>query len=60
MVGRRELMPSRQQKIWIRMLMWLTAEILLNWVGFDHLADYSEFVFEKHSVVLVRLTTLID
>lgn len=52
-------MQLRQQKIWTRMLMWLMAEILLNWVGFDNLADYSEFVFEKRSVVLVRLATII-
>jgi hypothetical protein len=41
------------------MLMWLMAEILLNWVGFDNLADYSEFVFEKRSVMLVRFNTVI-
>jgi hypothetical protein len=52
-------MQSRQQKIWTRILMWLMAEILLNWVGFDNLADYSEFIFEKHSVVFIHLTTVI-
>jgi hypothetical protein len=26
---------------------WLAAELLLNFVGLDTLADYSEFLFEK-------------
>lgn len=27
---------------------WLVTEVLLNLTGLDNLADYSEFVFEKH------------
>lgn len=29
----------------IQVLAWFTAEVLLNFVGLDNLADYSEFVF---------------
>ncbi len=42
-------MRSRWQKI----TFWLIAEITLNLVGLDDLADYSEFTFEQQ-VVLIR------
>jgi hypothetical protein len=32
---------------------WLAAEILFNCVGLDHLADYSEFIFEQNIVAFV-------
>jgi hypothetical protein len=31
-----------------KVITWLVAEIILNAVGLDNLADYSEFVFEHH------------
>lgn len=33
----------------IHLIFWLTTEFLLNIVGIDDLADYSEFIFERHS-----------
>ncbi|MEB3278678.1 MAG: hypothetical protein VKK42_07105 [Lyngbya sp.] len=33
------------QQLWIRILIWLIIEILLNLLGLDELADYSEFIF---------------
>ncbi|MEL7083086.1 MAG: hypothetical protein AAF268_02510 [Cyanobacteria bacterium P01_A01_bin.3] len=27
---------------------WLVAEVLLNVYGLDNLADYSEYLFERH------------
>lgn len=32
-------------------VIWLLAEILLNIMGLDTLADYSEFVFDKNVMV---------
>lgn len=29
-----------------KIIIWLTAEIILNLIGLDDLADYSEFIFE--------------
>jgi hypothetical protein len=29
-----------------KILIWVTAEIILNLIGLDDLADYSEFIFE--------------
>ncbi len=33
-----------------RVTVWLAAEIILNCVGIDNLADYSEFVFECNTI----------
>ena len=34
-------------------VIWLAAEILLNFLGIDDLADYSEFVFENNALLLL-------
>jgi hypothetical protein len=39
-------MNPQQQKLIKQTLIWLVAEVVLNWVGLDTLADYGEFVFE--------------
>ncbi len=39
---------NRQRKKWlVRITVWLIAEILLNFLGLDNMADYSEFIFER-------------
>jgi len=45
-------MEIKWKKLFARTMVWLAAEILLNFLGLDNLADYSEFVFEKHVVVV--------
>lgn len=30
-----------------KILIWIVAEILLNFMGLDDLADYGEFIFER-------------
>lgn len=35
-----------QRKALTKLLIWLAAEIALNLLGLDELADYSEFVFQ--------------
>lgn len=37
-----------------RAIVWLAAEIILNFVGLDDLADYSEFVFERNTINFAR------
>ncbi|MGB3691182.1 MAG: hypothetical protein WA865_18805 [Spirulinaceae cyanobacterium] len=32
-------------------MIWLAAEIFLNLIGIDDLADYSEFIFEKDPLI---------
>ncbi len=35
------------QKLLVKISFWLVTEIVLNLLGIDDLADYSEFVYEK-------------
>ncbi|VEP14943.1 conserved membrane hypothetical protein [Hyella patelloides LEGE 07179] len=42
-------MGVKWKKLISRIAFWLIAEIILNLLGLDNLADYSEFVFEKDS-----------
>jgi len=44
-------MRERYQKVFLRALIWLTAEVLLGFMGLDNLADYSEFVFESRTLI---------
>lgn len=41
-------MKEQWKKGLVRSLVWVAAEIFLNYLGVDDLADYSEFVFERH------------
>jgi hypothetical protein len=41
------------KKSLIRATVWLAAEIILNCVGLDDMADYSEFVFERPIIVSI-------
>lgn len=41
----------------IRTTVWLAAEIMLNMIGLDDLADYSEFLFEGHHTTVAQWTT---
>lgn len=55
-------MKSHWKKLLIKTTVWLAAEILLNLLGFDNIADYSEFIYEQEVTVLSQRpqpTTLI-
>ena len=41
-------MKTQWRKGLVKTSVWLAAEILLNCLGIDDLADYSEFIFERH------------
>ena len=43
-------MQNQWQKLFIKLTIWLAAEILLNWLGLDDLADYSEFLASDKSL----------
>lgn len=46
---------NKQSKKWlVKIIVWLVAEILLNFVGLDNMADYSEYIFERNVIVLSR------
>ncbi len=42
-----------RQKLIAKILIWLSAEILLSFLGLDNLADYSEFIYEKPIEILI-------
>lgn len=35
-----------------RIVVWLAAEIILNFVGLDDMADYSEYIFERNTIAM--------
>ncbi|MEW6497954.1 MAG: hypothetical protein AB1589_36460 [Cyanobacteriota bacterium] len=42
------------KKIWVKAVIWLVTEIILNLLGLDNLADYSEFLFEQEIAIAAR------
>jgi hypothetical protein len=44
-------MKMQWKKIWVKAVIWLVTEIILNLSGFDNLADYSEFIFEQEVTI---------
>ena len=50
------------RKLLVKTTVWIAAEIILNLLGLDNLADYSEFIYEQDVPVLSQYyqsTTLI-
>lgn len=41
-------MTQQKQRFLTKLLLWLVAEIFFTCTGTDDLADYGEFVFERH------------
>lgn len=48
-------MKVQWKKVFVKTTVWLVTEILLNLVGLDNLADYSEFLFEQDTAVFSYL-----
>ncbi len=40
-------MKTQWKKVWVKATIWLVTEIILNLLGLDNLADYSEFIFDR-------------
>jgi len=47
-------MKRQWKKVCIKLTTWLAAEIILNLLGLDNLADYSEFIFDKEVLIAKR------
>ena len=39
-------MNTLVKKFWFKAATWMVAEIVLNCIGLDNLADYSEYLFD--------------
>ncbi len=48
-------MEIRWKKLLTNSLVWITAEILLNCLGLDTIADYSEFVFDRNVIYINKI-----
>ena len=46
-------MNRQWQKGLAKVAVWLVAEIFLNFLGIDDLADYSEFIFERDAIAFI-------
>ena len=46
------LMKICWKNLLLKITIWLLLEIGLNFLGLDNLADYSEFLFERHLILL--------
>lgn len=47
-------MKTQCKKAWVKATLWLVTEIILNLIGLDSLADYSEFIFEQEVTLATR------
>jgi hypothetical protein len=41
-------MKILRSKLFVKVAVWLCAELMLNFVGLDDLADYGEFIEQSH------------
>ncbi len=46
-----KMMKVKWRKLFVETSAWVTAEVVLNVVGLDNLADYSEFVFQSKAML---------
>ena len=53
-------MQTQWQKTLIQISFWLIIEILLNLLGLDNLADYSEFVFDQKTITVSRCISEVE
>ena len=47
-------MRIRQRQAFTKILLWIVTETMLGFAGLDDLADYSEFIFERNAIVIIR------
>ncbi len=52
-------MKVQWQKMVVKITVWVVAEIILNLIGLDNLANYTEFVYEQDMVILTDLYQIV-
>lgn len=52
------MQPSWKKSV-LKVTVWIAAEIVLNLIGIDDLADYSEFIFESRHITADLPATVI-
>ena len=53
-------MKLQWHKLLFKLTVWLFAEITLNLLGLDDLADYGDFIFDHKSLNLVTKSTYVS
>lgn len=53
-------MRLRWKKLLCQLIVWVVAEITLNFLGLDNLADYGEFVFDKDAIAAAMVFNFIN
>ncbi|MEO0985306.1 MAG: hypothetical protein AAFY20_07125 [Cyanobacteria bacterium J06639_14] len=48
-------MQVKFRRLIINLCFWLTTEILLGFLGLDNLADYSEYLKEQETILLLTV-----
>ncbi|HEY9637871.1 MAG TPA: hypothetical protein V6D14_31050 [Coleofasciculaceae cyanobacterium] len=48
-------MKAQWKTVLVKMTTWLAAEIILNLIGLDSLADYSEFLYGQEVVAMSHI-----
>ena len=51
-------MKMQWKRLWVKAAIWVATEIILNVLGLDNLADYSEFIFEKEVAIATHQTEI--
>jgi hypothetical protein len=46
------------KQLWVELLIWVAAEVVLNLVGLDNLADYGEFILDTRAKVAITQLTV--
>lgn len=52
-------MKVEWKKMVVKITVWVVAEIILNLIGLDNLANYTEFVYEQDMVILTDLYQIV-
>jgi hypothetical protein len=52
-------MKVEWKKMVVKVTVWVVAEIILNLIGLDNLANYTEFVYEQDMVILTDLYQIV-
>jgi hypothetical protein len=52
-------MKVQWKKMVVKITVWVAAEIILNLIGLDNLANYTEFVYEQDMVILTDLYQIV-
>ncbi|HEY9833758.1 MAG TPA: hypothetical protein V6D26_24620 [Stenomitos sp.] len=52
-------MKTQWKNRWVKVTIWVALEIILNLLGLDNLADYSEFIFEQEMAIATNQPQMI-